>query len=597
MVKKNAMPDQNRAEAGRLTPKLWIDGAVLTVMLALHLFLGTCAVNRQAATYDEGVHLVTGYHYLRTGSYKQTDHPPLLRVLAALPLLVSRPDSFDESPEAKGEDMFAYADLFLYHNRLSADSILAAGRHALFWGLSPLLCVLIYFWTLKLGGRIAAAAAAFLYVLCPVILANAPLIMTDFGVTVFCFAAFYTLYKIILTNKPHSGLYVLFGLLLGAALASKTSAMIMFGLMPLSTAAYWLMSGDSGVLRRAARILAISLPAIALVLLCAYHFNNTWLFWETIRWVFAQTQHGVLHLSYLFGYASTDGWWYYFPVCFLLKTPLILLFLLALAVFKCLEQLINGARGTLGAWRAGLCSGPWAVVAAFVLLPAAIWMAVACTSKFQIGLRHILPVYPFCCVAAGIAAAKVYDSGSLFRRGCLWLMAAGYVWSAFAAYPDYFSDFNSLVPDKIQSFRYLAEANLDIGQGLKELGGFVKSFGSPPIYLSYFGTANPHAYGIRYVPVAFFTDVPRKGDDIDPAEAQPLIFAISASNRAAMYYNNRKLMKWLENYTPGAWVGNSIFVYDFTKEPRALEVIADILQNTGDGPRAARLREWANKKS
>ena len=581
------------AARGRL-----LDAAILAPLLLAHLLLGTFAVNRQAATYDEGVHLASGYNYLVTGSYSvdKINQPPLLRVLSALPLLALKPDPFSERPEAKGE-AFAFADLFIYHNRLPPDRLLAAGRMALFWTLAPLLGVLIYFSASALAGRAAGAAALFLYALCPVMLGNGPLIMTDFGLTVFSFAALAALHRALTDKKDSAAVTVLFGLALGCALASKISAVLLLGIIPCSIAAYRLLTGDRAVLGRGARVFGAGLAVAAAVVLLSYRFGQAGMFWDTVRWKFTETEQGVRHIAYLLGYTSDTGWWYYFPACFLLKTPLLTLLLLGLAAFLCLERFTDAPRGTPGGWRAHLAACPWApgggaAVIAFFLLPPALWLAAACTSKLQIGLRHILPVYPFCFAAAGAAAAGALRSPGLLRRACLWLLAAGYAWSALSAYPDYLTVFNRLVPDRTQAFRYLADANLDTGQGLKELGRYLAGRGSPPIYLSYFGNADPHAYGISYVPVSMFGDVQRKGDFVKPFEAERILFAVSASNRAGMYYHNPKLMYWLEKYRPAAVVGNSIYVYDFTGEGYALGVIGRILQLQEDKRNTAALLEW-----
>ena len=82
--------------------------------------------------------------------------------------------------------------------------------------------------------------------------------------------------------------------------------------------------------------------------------------------------------SYLLGKVYPHGVWTYFPVAFVIKTTLGLLILLALVP-------LSLARSRIEHWRELL----------FLIVPAAIYFGVAMASGMNIGVRHILPVYPF----------------------------------------------------------------------------------------------------------------------------------------------------------------------------------------------------------
>ncbi|RMF91024.1 MAG: hypothetical protein D6736_05775, partial [Nitrospinota bacterium] len=64
-----------------------VKGAVVLCLLAFFL-QAALSMRQKSVTFDETYHLISGYTYLQTGDFRLgIDHPPLLRILAALPLL------------------------------------------------------------------------------------------------------------------------------------------------------------------------------------------------------------------------------------------------------------------------------------------------------------------------------------------------------------------------------------------------------------------------------------------------------------------------------------------------------------------------------
>jgi len=99
------------------------------------------------------------------------------------------------------------------------------------------------------------------------------------------------------------------------------------------------------------------------------------------------------YTSYLFGKIDPHGIWFYFPAAFAIKSTLPLLLLLGLAAGMI-------AAGRLRCWREML----------FLTIPPAVHLAVAMSAGTNIGLRHILPMYPFLYVLAGGAAGKLMEN-------------------------------------------------------------------------------------------------------------------------------------------------------------------------------------------
>jgi hypothetical protein len=93
----------------------------------------------------------------------------------------------------------------------------------------------------------------------------------------------------------------------------------------------------------------------------------------------------------------------------------------------------------------------------------------------------------------------------------------------------------------------------------------------PIIYLSYFGTASPSYYGIRYqyVPGYWPLEWPPPPDRV-PEDAPRKIFAISVYNLQDVSHPYDPLFRWLWRRQPVAKIGYSIFVYDLTNDPEGL---------------------------
>jgi Dolichyl-phosphate-mannose-protein mannosyltransferase len=150
--------------------------------------------------------------------------------------------------------------------------------------------------------------------------------------------------------------------------------------------------------------------------------------------------------SYLRGRFSAHGFWDYYLVAALLKMPLGTLALLALA-----------------AWLAvtGRVRAPDAE--AFLLVPAAFLLAyLSFAFELQIGLRYLLPAFPFLFVFAGRAAAWRPPASAF---GILVALLAGWTaGSSWSVHPHYIPYFNELIGDRRNGYRWLIASNLDWGQ-------------------------------------------------------------------------------------------------------------------------------------
>ena len=528
----------------------------MTVLCATFAALALSAAWRQSPTYDETYDLAAGATYLRWGDFRLApEHPPLLKELAALPGVLSAPwpsmdewaDKAQDSPtllalrdawvaapaDVSAQWMFSY--LWLYGLKTAAltrygpgpTSTMAALEKNDFlndpdrlfflarWPMVALalaLALLTWSWSRELNGRAGGLISLTLFCFNPMILAHAPLATTDVGLTAFYLAAAYLLWRALTRGGLADGAGC--ALACGAAAVSKYSSVLLVPGLSL-TAGMLVLAAPRGrradLARRALTILSAALVCAVGVIWAVYGFRfaasaepscafpwaqavpsgtatRTLLPWA-LRWRLLPEAYlyGVAYVSshlarraFLFGTTSAAGWWYYFPVAAALKTPAAALALVCVAL-----------------WRAAR-ERRWAAFAP-MLAPAGVYLAAAMASKTNIGLRHILPVFPFAFVLAG-ASASSRGARALAAAAALGgLVVFSPPWRPSLIYPDFLGYFNELAGSS-RGLTALSDSNIDWGQGLKELKLWLKTRGiAEPINLCYFGTAEPRFYGIPYV--------------------------------------------------------------------------------------------------
>ena len=260
--------------------------------------------------------------------------------------------------------------------------------------------------------------------------------------------------------------------------------------------------------------------------------------------------------SSLLGHLSQTGWWYYFPVAFLLKTPpitlLTMLAALCLLVFRRTIPLLAGTT---------------------LLAPVLVFLAAALSSNLNIGHRHILPIYPFLFVFCGSLGPLWAHITPRFRVAVagvallLLVLNTQIVFSLSArptvVYPDYLAYFNEFAGGPRHGAEALVDSNLDWGQGLKELKEWMNQHPTrEPVYLSYFGTADPRYYQISCLnmPGGYFFAPAVPMDKM----TFPAYFIISATSLSGVYQSPDMAM-FLRNITNDSdlvdTIGHSIFIY------------------------------------
>jgi hypothetical protein len=174
----------------------------------------------------------------------------------------------------------------------------------------------------------------------------------------------------------------------------------------------------------------------------------------------------------------------------------------------------------------------------------------------SIGLRYILPIYPFVFVLAAGAVMQLRKARYWVAVPLVW-----YVGAAAAAWPHYLAYFNEFAGGSANGYRYLVDSNLDWGQDLKGLKAFMNSRGIDRVYLSYFGSDSPKRYGIAYdwLP-SFELENPNPHAPSVNIRRKSYV-AISVTNLQGVYMEPQTQFRWLDSLTPVATIGHSIFVY------------------------------------
>ena len=548
----------------------------VAAILAIVGVLEVRSARGETQTWDEGIHIVAGYSYLKFGDYSwNAEHPPLVKIVSALPLmwmgLTARPDGAD----GKRQDQVQYGIDFLYRNRRDADTILLATRSANIL-LTLLFALAVAWWTRLRYGPAAGLAAAALCAFDPNLIAHGRYVTTDFPVTAFFFFAC-VLWVEYLERATWRRLLAA-AAAIGLALITKFSAVLLIPSLLILYVACWIRRPKEFPIRRAA-IAAGTVIATVVLMVSVIYWPETVRCWRTqvprlstlvvrnnptgqILYFFGRKlhlpAHGYLtglnavadhnaggHSSYLLGMRSDKGWWYYFPVVFAVKSTMAALAAAMLLLAAALWQ----------AWKREWIS-PMALGLA---LPPLLYFVFSMTSGINIGMRHILPVYPFLYVGAAAWLTSRPD-----RRGVYVLTAlvALQVGECARITPDYLAFFNELAGGPGRGPEYLVDSNIDWGQDVKKLGAWLDAHaGTRRVRLYYFGNTQVRYYGIDEM--GFPGPLDQKGwDEIDE-------YCVANVTPLEGGYVPLADLAPLRLREPIAKVGWSMYVYDLRK-PKAL---------------------------
>ena len=549
-----------------MTPRNLLTAVAVVAVVAWFWSRGERFLAANGPTFDEPVHLAAGYSYWTTGSFRlNREDPPLLKLLWAAPLMFGdRPPYPHDVAAATNDDHWHVGTALLFYSGRPARELLDPARRVnLVLGCGVVL--LAGWWAFRLWNSRLAGVGACAFAVCdPNLLALSCVLTTDVGLTLFGLLACYLLWEY--TAAPSRRLLIAAGVALGLALGAKFSALAVVAGLGAAGFVYVLRGGrlllpgtPADVPRRKAALeFAFRLGLIALVTLAAtYGFVHFDQWGRGLKFQLTRADHGD-GMMYLNGERSRTGWYHYFLVLLPLKVPLGLMVATALGVRSL-------RRGT------GLRTGGRL---AFLLVPPLVFFALASYSRVDLGVRVVLPVLPFLyIVAAGLACAGCCRVAGRVLLGVCVAWAAV---SATRADPHPIAYFNELVGGPRGAIRYVADSNVDWGQGLPRLKQYLDANGIGAVYLSYFGTDRPEAHGIRFQPLPTYGRVGEPGGETIPADAPRHVLVVSANNLLGIYLNDPDTFAWLYTREPTAVLGGCLYVFDLTGDASAIRRVRSL---------------------
>lgn len=511
--------------------------------------LAVCAVaifgasRRTSSTFDEIPLLVGGARGLETGRFDVvTDHPVLMQVCSgSLPYLAgfrAPPPTPDELPLHTFRYMYAQRALWMSGYDGHAMVLLARIPYIL---LSLILVALVFLYALPRFGMAPAFVAAGLVGFLPDLLAHGGIAYNDVPFALGYFATLWAAESTL--RRPSVRRGVVAGAVLAAAIGLKYGAIVA---VPAAAAIAGLEAWERRSEREWRRAAACAFLAagaalyLGLLLQCRGEFTLS----EIRTGISEITRHSTLgHIApaYLLGRTSEQGWWYYFPTAFLFKTPVAYQMLLVLSAGGGIRLLRDRAnRSTVRLPLAGVLT----------------YLAVLLTSHLNVGFRHALPLFPPLALLAAAGLRELRHGARAWTPVLTIGLLLWFAGSSLSWYPYFLSFTSEYVGSRDAGDRVLLDSNLDWGQGLLELKSYLRREHIESVYLSYFGSAPPEAYGIAYVPLpSFFPLQPQT-----PPALQPAIAVISATHLHGLYLDDDPL-RMFRGRRPLRVLAHSLFVF------------------------------------
>jgi len=576
--------------------------AAALVLLSVHLVRDHARDDSLSA--DEPVHILSGWLEVSgRNAIVNIEHPPVAKTLAGL-ALHSLPLAPAPASIPMGTRFTEYGHAFLFENKVSPDAIAAAARAPFRWVLAVLLATVFAAAAVRYGAAPALFALA-LVALDPNFIAHAGVVHTDVGAALGFLLAVAAAEAA--RRRPTALRIAAASLALGLALATKFSAIL---LLPILLVQFLIAArreerpGRTALLA-VARFAAISAGALVVVL-AIYAPLTARMDPEQQRQVIHEMVAGrgaprlsaaieslvpvsrpLAHylgglasvvrqsavgggVNFLAGKTSVHGFPAYFFVAFALKSTVAFLAVTLVVLVSLVRR-----------------RAAYSEEARLFLLPVVILFLSSIGSAYNIGIRHMLPVYPFLALCGAAVFARL--AGNARARGRTSLAAAALaLLPALSAvdllriHPHELSYFNALAGGPVEGRRILSDSNVDWGLDLKRLARELTRRHAPAATIVYFGGDDVH----------FRTGLPDFAAD---PQVRPGLVAISAFHLAVGpefhdYHGDHRLAAALRSLNaaiashgrPVGRVGYSIDLFELPSPSRtAPRVERKILRTAG----------------
>lgn len=567
-----------------------LDKKVLTIIFALIILLTmfTIAIFSSigdSGTVDEVAHIPSGYSYDKYHDYRlNPEHPPLAKALAAVPLTFIHLNGLKSDWSWESINQWESGWYFLYEAGNNPRTIF-------FWSRLPMILLMLglgiflFKWATELYGRKIGLLVLLLFAFYPDVIAHGRLVTTDIAAAFGYVIAIYAFDKM-LTKKT-------FASLLWAALAFAIAQLLKFSAF-LLFAIFLIMIIVRAFIDRSEEkkfwpnfwqyfksyfwVCALSLVAVVLVYIpfvwntpagiehkviemnlttdartlptrnFLHMFENNPFtraighYLLGIKLVISRVEGG--NATFIMGHLSDKSISWYFPMAWLLKTPIPVIILFAWSI---ITAIVFRTKDKKDIWQNWL-----------ILTPIVVYWAFTLKGSLNIGIRHLMPTIPFVLLFIGKQMQR-YISKPYWTTQAIAIFVLG-LWlviDTVSYYPQYIAYFNNFVP-RDQRYKYLTDSSLDWGQDLLRLKDYIDDNNITSIKVDYFGGSVPEYY------------IPESEDWHSSYGPTTGWIAISAT-----YYQSSKLYgpkegkwsyQWLDSYKPTAEIGGSILVFHITAQ-------------------------------
>lgn len=532
--------------ATRSTRLVWLCFAAIVLGST---FTIVAAMRHTSPTFDEITTGPGGARGLHLRSFDlMPDFPPVMQYLYGLPVYLSAPNYPAEMSTDTVPNRYLYAQQFLYDTGNDPEQITFRAR-LVAAACAALLILLTFGFTRAYFDDRTALLGAGLVAFLPDVLAHGGIAYNDIALAPAILASLWSMDAAL--RRPAAWRGILAGVLVSIAVGIKHSALILGPIAVTLILVEAIARHQRGELRvwlpRLATVLAVAaiVGYLTQVLLYRGDFSLAYLRASTVA---AQSHiaggHGVP--AYLLGEMTREAPWYFYPVSFVYKTPVALHLLMFAALLGALKA-VQGKRWSSIA--EGNLRAP--------LIALIIFGAVLLRANLVIGFRYALPLLPLICILTAVGVMYVWTRTTAVVRAVLAILPVAAVASSLAYYPHFIAYTSEYNTEPELGYTVFVDSSLDWGQGLLELRDWMREEDVGSVYLSYFGSAHPGAYGISYVPlISFFALRP-------PAEAvsqNPEYIAISATNLVSLYFTQDVFAEFRKT-EPYRVLGHSLFIY------------------------------------
>jgi 4-amino-4-deoxy-L-arabinose transferase-like glycosyltransferase len=504
-----------------------------------------------------------------------------------------------ESSRRRGMPLspWAFGWEFMYSNAARYHDIYFRARMIVV-GLSVLTGALVFAWSRELFGDTAGLVAVALWTFCPNTIAHAGLVTTDMGATAIGFAATYAFWKYL--RRPNWPRSATAGVLLGLAQLTKFSLLLLYLLWPLlwlswvalrradarQQAAGWKSAVRAGVLHGAA-VVGISVAVInvgylfegsftplgrfvflsrsltsprrigpppqvpaahpwrGVLLARENRFAGTWLASMPVplprqyvegfdeQKLESEGVEGGGYPVYLRGELRRTGWWWYYFYALSVKVP-IGVWLVSLAAVIAVSQVSRKRAEAQRTERAARVED----VLVLLLPVAAVLFVMSFLTDINLGLRYVLPAFPYWFVLASAASCWL-RAGRMAATAVLVPIAWNIVACVAISHPHHLAYFNELAGGRTGGHGHLLDSNIDWGQDLLGLGRWMREHRpGERVGLAYFGNVDPSILNASGDGFEFRLAPPVSLDDLEPVSLQPQSALRGAIERWAESHRN-----------------------------------------------------------